>query len=81
MEACLAPQQLASGRSKGGTFPLSTTRSDLVSKWVGESEKQVRTLFEQAAAARPAVIFIDEVLASISAYPPLDLACTARDLA
>ena len=48
---------------------------------MGESEKQVRTLFEQAAAARPAVIFIDEVLASISACPPLDLACTARDLA
>eukprot|EP00908_Phaeocystis_cordata_P012074 Transcript_23043.p1 GENE.Transcript_23043~~Transcript_23043.p1 ORF type:complete len:296 (+),score=73.79 Transcript_23043:151-1038(+) len=60
---------------------FAVTSSDLVSKWVGESEKQVRTLFEQAAAARPAVIFIDEVLASISAYPPLDLACTARDLA
>jgi len=98
---------------------FSVTSSDLVSKWVGESEKQaglhdhnpnpnpnpspsptpnptltlvlaqpqtqtqtqtqtqpsaqVRALFEQAAAARPAVIFIDEVARYISPISPLYL--------
>ena len=40
---------------------FSISSSDLVSKWVGESEKLVRALFESAAAHRPAIIFIDEV--------------------
>jgi SpoVK/Ycf46/Vps4 family AAA+-type ATPase len=29
--------------------------------WYGESEKNVRQLFERARAAQPCVIFIDEV--------------------
>lgn len=40
-------------------FAISS--SDLVSKWVGESEKLVRTLFESAGAHTPAIVFIDEV--------------------
>ncbi|KAL1519705.1 hypothetical protein AB1Y20_023215 [Prymnesium parvum] len=40
-------------------FAISS--SDLVSKWVGESEKLVRALFEAASARRPAIIFIDEI--------------------
>uniref|UniRef100_A0A7S4BN56 Vesicle-fusing ATPase n=1 Tax=Chrysotila carterae TaxID=13221 RepID=A0A7S4BN56_CHRCT len=40
---------------------FSISSSDLVSKWVGESEKQVRTLFEAAEAMSPSIIFIDEV--------------------
>lgn len=35
--------------------------SDLVSKWQGESEKNVRTLFEMARASRPSIVFVDEV--------------------
>jgi transitional endoplasmic reticulum ATPase len=35
--------------------------SDILNKWVGESEKNVRRLFEMARSCQRAVIFIDEV--------------------
>ncbi|KPA82428.1 ATPase-like protein [Leptomonas pyrrhocoris] len=41
---------------------LSVSAADLLSKWVGESEKQVRHAFAQAAAAGPrCILFFDEV--------------------
>jgi SpoVK/Ycf46/Vps4 family AAA+-type ATPase len=35
--------------------------ADCLSKWVGEAEKQLRLLFEQAKRNAPAVIFFDEI--------------------
>eukprot|EP00878_Enallax_costatus_P003487 GHUV01003700.1.p1 GENE.GHUV01003700.1~~GHUV01003700.1.p1 ORF type:complete len:749 (+),score=279.78 GHUV01003700.1:282-2528(+) len=46
--------------ASGASF-FAVTGSSVLSKWYGESEQNVRRLFEDAAAAAPAVIFIDEV--------------------
>ncbi|CAG5079711.1 Oidioi.mRNA.OKI2018_I69.PAR.g9333.t1.cds [Oikopleura dioica] len=35
--------------------------SDVLSKWVGESERQLRLLFDQAYRMRPSIIFFDEI--------------------
>ena len=53
--------------AENATF-LSIRSSDLVSKWLGESEKLVKNMFEVARQQKPAIIFIDEV----------DSLCSAR---
>lgn len=50
---CIASQSKA-------TF-FSINPSSLTSKWVGEGEKLVKTLFAVAAAHQPTIIFMDEV--------------------
>ncbi|WP_205698582.1 AAA family ATPase [Conexibacter sp. SYSU D00693] len=40
-------------------YPVSG--ADVMSKWVGESEGNIRRLFERARANRPSVVFIDEI--------------------
>ena len=40
-------------------YPISG--ADVMSKWVGESESNIRRLFERARENRPSIIFIDEI--------------------
>ncbi len=47
------------GESETPFFAISG--SEVFSKWVGESEGQIRTLFTRARRCAPAIIFIDEI--------------------
>lgn len=44
----------------GASF-VAVSLADVLDMWLGNSEKNVRALFQQARATRPAVIFLDEV--------------------
>ncbi len=47
--------------SQAGLSFFVLRANDVVSKWVGDSEKNLTKLFDAAAESRPSVIFIDEI--------------------
>ena len=47
--------------AQSGLNFINVKGPELLSKYVGESEKAIKTLFARAKAAAPAVVFIDEV--------------------
>lgn len=51
--------------------------ADCLSKWVGEAERQLRLLFEEARACQPSIIFFDEI---DGAFLPFPLALLLPDL-
>uniref|UniRef100_A0A2C9JP97 Bromo domain-containing protein n=1 Tax=Biomphalaria glabrata TaxID=6526 RepID=A0A2C9JP97_BIOGL len=59
----LVARALANECSKGDRRVAFFMRkgADCLSKWVGESERQLRILFDQAYKFRPSIIFFDEI--------------------
>jgi len=47
--------------NSGQANVLSVKGAELLTKWVGESERAVRELFRRARDAAPAIVFLDEV--------------------
>lgn len=47
--------------NEAGLSFFSLLADEVISKWVGESEKNLTRLFKAAARAAPAIIFIDEI--------------------
>ncbi|KDQ07766.1 hypothetical protein BOTBODRAFT_593884 [Botryobasidium botryosum FD-172 SS1] len=58
----LARALAASSRNGDKTISFFMRKgADCLSKWVGEAERQLRLLFEEARACQPSIIFFDEI--------------------
>lgn len=59
----MVARALASHASRAGKKVSFFMRkgADVLSKWVGEAERQLRLLFEEAQKNQPAIIFFDEI--------------------
>jgi transitional endoplasmic reticulum ATPase len=51
--------KVLAAQARSSFYPISG--ADVMSKWVGESERNIRQLFERARENRPSIIFIDEI--------------------
>jgi transitional endoplasmic reticulum ATPase len=51
--------KVLAAQAKASFYPVSG--ADVMSKWVGESEQNIRQLFDRARENRPSIIFIDEI--------------------
>eukprot|EP00371_Babesia_bovis_P000901 XP_001609548.1 ATPase, AAA family [Babesia bovis T2Bo] len=57
---------------------IAISSSDVLSKWLGESEKFVKSLFQAARERAPCVIFIDEIDSLCSSRSESDSECGRR---
>jgi transitional endoplasmic reticulum ATPase len=51
--------KVLAAQARASFYPISG--ADVMSKWVGESEQNIRRLFERARENRPSIVFIDEI--------------------
>jgi transitional endoplasmic reticulum ATPase len=51
--------KVLAAQAKCSFYPLSG--ADVISKWVGESEGNIRRIFDRARENRPSIVFIDEI--------------------
>ena len=51
--------KVLAAQARASFYPISG--ADVMSKWVGDSERNIRQLFERARENRPSIIFIDEI--------------------
>ena len=51
--------KVLAAQARASFYPISG--ADVTSKWVGESERNIRQLFDRARENRPSIIFIDEI--------------------
>ncbi|MDQ3740326.1 MAG: AAA family ATPase, partial [Actinomycetota bacterium] len=51
--------KVLAAQARASFYPVSG--ADVMSKWVGESEGNIRRLFDRARANRPSIVFIDEI--------------------
>src|SRR5437868_4950784 len=51
--------KVLAAQARSSFYPISG--ADVTSKWVGESERNIRQLFERARENRPSIVFVDEI--------------------
>ena len=51
--------KVLAAQARASFYPISG--ADVMSKWVGDSERNIRQLFERARENRPSIVFIDEI--------------------
>jgi transitional endoplasmic reticulum ATPase len=51
--------KVLAAQARASFYPISG--ADVISKWVGDSERNIRQLFERARDNRPSIVFIDEI--------------------
>ena len=51
--------KVLAAQARSSFYPISG--ADVMSKWVGQSESNIRQLFERARENRPSIVFIDEI--------------------
>lgn len=63
------------GEARCSNF-YSISASDVLSKYIGESERFIKLLFESARENKPSIIFIDEIDALVTKRTDLDSGCS-----